>query len=95
MNSSSRCKGQTKSGNPCRAAAIAGGLCFFHANPNKTSELGRIGGPEQEPSSLGNHQSAAQTGKGECSARSAPGKSAFDAVNFCIAETLAKYTFGS
>src|SRR5450755_2001812 len=44
MNSSSRCKGQTKSGNPCRAAATAGGLCFFHANPNKASELGRIGG---------------------------------------------------
>src|SRR5271169_4516261 len=40
----SRCKGQTKSGNPCRAAATAGGLCFFHANPDKASELGRIGG---------------------------------------------------
>jgi hypothetical protein len=40
----SRCQGQTKSGKPCRAAATAGGLCFFHANPNKASELGRIGG---------------------------------------------------
>ena len=40
----SRCKGRTKAGNPCRAAATAGGLCFFHANPNKASELGRIGG---------------------------------------------------
>jgi hypothetical protein len=39
-----RCKGKTKSGNPCGAAATAGGLCFFHANPNKASELGRIGG---------------------------------------------------
>ncbi len=40
----SRCKGRTKAGKPCRAAATAGGLCFFHANPNKASELGRIGG---------------------------------------------------
>lgn len=43
-NSSPRCKGHTKQGNPCRAAATSGGLCFFHANPNKASELGRIGG---------------------------------------------------
>ena len=27
-----------------RAAATDGGLCFFHANPSKVSELGRIGG---------------------------------------------------
>jgi hypothetical protein len=40
----SRCKARAKSGKPCRAAATAGGLCFFHANPNKASELGRIGG---------------------------------------------------
>jgi hypothetical protein len=39
-----RCAGQTKGGKPCRAAATAGGLCFFRANPNKASELGRIGG---------------------------------------------------
>ena len=39
-----RCKAQTKAGKPCRAAATGGGLCFFHANPNKASELGRIGG---------------------------------------------------
>jgi len=38
------CKSLTKKGNPCRAAATKGGLCFFHANPNKASELGRIGG---------------------------------------------------
>jgi hypothetical protein len=38
------CAGLTKAGNPCRAAATEGGLCFFHANPNKASELGRIGG---------------------------------------------------
>ena len=40
----SRCKSLTKAGKRCRAAATAGGLCFFHANPNKASELGRIGG---------------------------------------------------
>jgi len=40
----SRCQSQTKSGRPCRAAATAGGLCFFHANPKKASELGRLGG---------------------------------------------------
>jgi len=39
-----RCQARTKSGKPCRAAATEGGLCFFHANPNKASELGRIGG---------------------------------------------------
>jgi hypothetical protein len=44
MSSDSRCKGKTKKGRACRAAATKGGLCFFHANPNKTSELGRIGG---------------------------------------------------
>lgn len=43
-DSNSRCQGQTKSGKPCRAAATSGGLCFFHANPNKAAELGRIGG---------------------------------------------------
>jgi hypothetical protein len=38
------CKGWTKAGKRCGAAATDGGLCFFHANPNKASELGRIGG---------------------------------------------------
>jgi hypothetical protein len=47
QNSNSRCQGQTKSGNPCRAAATAGGLCFFHANPYKAAELGRIGGKKK------------------------------------------------
>ncbi|HZQ20707.1 MAG TPA: DUF5763 domain-containing protein [Terriglobales bacterium] len=42
--SQTRCKGLTKAGQPCRAAAMEGGLCFFHANPNKAKELGRIGG---------------------------------------------------
>lgn len=49
-NSNSRCKGQAKSGKPCQAAATPGGLCFFHANPNKASELGRIGGRRKHPS---------------------------------------------
>ena len=39
-----RCKAQTKAGKPCRAAATKSGLCLFHANPKKASELGRIGG---------------------------------------------------
>jgi hypothetical protein len=38
------CKAKTKSGKPCKAAATEGGLCFFHANPDKAAELGRIGG---------------------------------------------------
>jgi hypothetical protein len=43
----SRCQGRTKGGKACRAAATAGGLCFFHANPNKAAELGRIGGSKK------------------------------------------------
>jgi hypothetical protein len=43
-NLDSRCKAKTKKGKACRAAATDGGLCFFHANPNKAAELGRIGG---------------------------------------------------
>src|SRR5579864_7768386 len=45
----SRCKARAKNGKPCRAAATAGGLCFFHANPNKASELGRIVGRSKRP----------------------------------------------
>ncbi|MGE5053336.1 MAG: DUF5763 domain-containing protein [Acidobacteriota bacterium] len=43
-NKARRCKGVTKKGQRCGAAATAGGLCYFHANPDKASELGRIGG---------------------------------------------------
>jgi hypothetical protein len=39
-----RCRSRTKEDKPCRAAVTEGGLCFFHGNPNKASELGRIGG---------------------------------------------------
>lgn len=38
------CRAKTKRGKPCGAAATAGGLCYFHANPLKASELGRLGG---------------------------------------------------
>ena len=38
------CKGKTKSGAACRAPAGAGGLCFFHANPDSARALGQIGG---------------------------------------------------
>ncbi|HSZ01555.1 MAG TPA: hypothetical protein VK788_18800 [Terriglobales bacterium] len=46
------CKARTKAGKSCRAAATAGGLCFFHANPNKASELGRIGGRSKRHAAL-------------------------------------------
>jgi hypothetical protein len=58
-----RCNATAKNGKPCGAAAMEGGLCFFHANPNKASELGRIGGRRnrsavQEHHSLPNLDSA-------------------------------------
>jgi hypothetical protein len=43
-NQDHRCKAKKKNGECCGAAAGEGGLCFFHANPNKAAELGRIGG---------------------------------------------------
>src|SRR5215469_9674703 len=43
-NPDRRCQALTKSGKRCTAAATEGGFCFFHANPNKARELGRIGG---------------------------------------------------
>jgi hypothetical protein len=43
-NEDTRCNAVNKRGEPCKAAATSSGLCFFHANPNKASELGRIGG---------------------------------------------------
>jgi len=39
-----RCKGVTKNGAACTAWAMEGGLCYFHANPDKAAELGRNGG---------------------------------------------------
>jgi hypothetical protein len=38
------CGAKTKTGKPCRAAAGSGGLCFFHANPDRVKSLGQIGG---------------------------------------------------
>jgi hypothetical protein len=38
------CKAQTKAGGVCQAPAVERDLCFFHANPEKTAELGRQGG---------------------------------------------------
>jgi Family of unknown function (DUF5763) len=43
-NPDRRCQAVTKSGKRCAAAATEGGFCYFHANPNKARELGRIGG---------------------------------------------------
>src|ERR1700693_4008386 len=38
------CKGKTKAGEPCTARAAANGFCFFHDNPTRAVELGRLGG---------------------------------------------------
>ena len=43
-SSRKRCKGVTRSGTPCTAWAMEGGLCYFHGNPDKASELGKRGG---------------------------------------------------
>jgi hypothetical protein len=53
-NLDSRCSALAKTGKPCRAAATAGGLCFFHANPKKASELGCIGGRRKRLSTAEN-----------------------------------------
>ena len=53
-NQDHQCKATTKSGKPCQAAATPGGLCFFHANPNKASELGRKGGRSNRPAASEN-----------------------------------------
>ena len=39
-----RCSGNSKAGKPCGAAPTSSGLCFFHSQPAKAVELGRIGG---------------------------------------------------
>ena len=53
-NSKPRCKATAKNGKPCRAAPTSCGLCFFHANPSKASELGRIGGRSKHDSVVEN-----------------------------------------
>ncbi len=42
--SSTFCKGITKSGEPCRARPMPGGLCHFHARPEQARILGQKGG---------------------------------------------------
>lgn len=44
MKETQRCQGVTKQGTRCRAFPTEGGLCFFHANPTKAAQLGRLGG---------------------------------------------------
>ena len=48
-NSKPRCKATAKNSKPCSAAPTSGGLCFFHANPDKASELGQRGGRAKGP----------------------------------------------
>ena len=43
-----RCKGTKKNGTACTAWATEGGLCYFHANPDKAAELGRNGGRRRQ-----------------------------------------------
>lgn len=44
-----RCNVQTKSGERCTRRATSSGLCFFHANPDKASELDLIEGMNNHP----------------------------------------------
>jgi len=45
-----RCQGRDKRDMPCTAWAVKGGTrCYFHANPEKVSELGRRGGEAKGP----------------------------------------------
>ena len=39
-----KCKALTKAGAVCHAPAVEKGFCFFHAHPEKSAELGRLGG---------------------------------------------------
>ena len=39
-----RCKAKKKSGEPCRAIAVEGGLCALHADPALAAELGQRSG---------------------------------------------------
>jgi hypothetical protein len=41
---SKRCNEMTKAGNRCKAVAVEGGLCAFHADPTRAARLGRKGG---------------------------------------------------
>ena len=41
---SKHCRARTKAGKPCKAVAVDGGLCAFHADPQRAAQLGRMGG---------------------------------------------------
>jgi hypothetical protein len=38
------CKAIAKNGQPCKAAPMKSGFCHFHENPDRASQLGRLGG---------------------------------------------------
>jgi hypothetical protein len=46
------CQSKTRTGTACRAPAGAGGLCFFHANPDSAKALGQIGGRKNRRSMI-------------------------------------------
>jgi hypothetical protein len=52
QRSRKRCKARTKAGSGCQAPAVERGLCFFHAHPEKLSELGRQGGQKNRRSKV-------------------------------------------
>jgi hypothetical protein len=41
---STHCQARTKAGKPCKAVAVGGDFCAFHADPKRAAQLGRIGG---------------------------------------------------
>ena len=41
---SKHCRARTKASKPCKAVAVDGGLCAFHADPQRAAQLGRMGG---------------------------------------------------
>ena len=44
LTEENRCKGTTKRGAPCKAAATPSGFCYLHSDPNRAAQLGREGG---------------------------------------------------
>jgi len=41
---STKCRADTKNGNPCRAPATNSGYCNLHSDRGRAAELGRLGG---------------------------------------------------
>jgi hypothetical protein len=41
--STHNCRAKTKAGKPCKAVAVNGDFCAFHADPQRAAELGRMG----------------------------------------------------